>query len=97
MSTNTDLPMNLYKANLELLQTTGKLIQESGQQFMNPAKPGDLQAFASNAASSQAAFFNGWSAAIQTWQQEASAAFGGASGAAPFGNAMGDFMKQFNK
>ncbi|WP_317205390.1 hypothetical protein [Janthinobacterium sp.] len=97
MSTNTELPMNLYKANLELLQTTGKLLQESGQQFMSQTKPGDLQGFLSNAANSQAAFAAGLTAAVQNWQKEATEAMGSLNSAAPFGNAMGDFMKQFNK
>ncbi|HAT32935.1 MAG TPA: hypothetical protein DCW29_19435 [Janthinobacterium sp.] len=97
MTINTDLPMNLYKANLELLQNTGRLIQESSQQFMaQGAKPGDLQAFASNAASSQAAFVAGWTAAVQTWQKEASEAMSGVASAMP-ANPMGDFLKQFGK
>ncbi|MDC8758666.1 hypothetical protein [Janthinobacterium fluminis] len=97
MSTNTELPMHLYKANLELLQTTGKLIQESGQQFLSQAAPGDLQAFVSNVGNSQAAFVAGLGAAVQTWQKETTEALGGLAGAAPFGNAMGDFLKQFGK
>ena len=97
MSTNTELPMNLYKANLELFQTTGKLVQESSQQFMSQGTPGDLQSFAGNLASSQAAFFQGMTAAVQTWQKESTAAMSSLSTAAPFGNAMGDFMKQFGK
>lgn len=97
MSTTTDLSMNLYKANLELLQTTGKLMQESSQQFLTQAAPGDLQGFVSTAASSQAAFVAGLTTAVQNWQKESTAALSSLGSAAPFGNAMGDFMKQFNK
>ncbi|MET3133403.1 hypothetical protein AAKU55_003693 [Oxalobacteraceae bacterium GrIS 1.11] len=98
MNANTDLPMNLYKANLELLQTAGRLLQESGQQLMTQGgKPGDLQAFASNAASSQAAYVAGLTTAIQTWQHESSAALSGLVGGAQFANPMGDFLKQFGK
>jgi hypothetical protein len=97
MSTTTDLPMNLYKANMELLQTTGKLVQESSQQFLSQAAPADLQSFVSTAANSQAAFVAGLTSAVQAWQKEATAAFNGAAGSMQLSNPMGDFLKQFNK
>lgn len=99
MTINTQLPLDLYKANLELWQTTGKLLQESGQKWLEQSKQGaDLKTLATTAAGNQAALLAGLGAAAQTWQKDSAAALGGGTvPAVPFNNVMGDFLKQFVK
>lgn len=100
MTINTQLPLDLYKANLELWQTTGKLLQESGQKWLEQSKQGaDLKTLATTAAGNQAALLAGLGAAAQTWQKDSAAALGGGGAVAPlpFNNVMGDFFKQFVK
>lgn len=99
MTTTTELPLNLYQANLALWQSAGKLLQDSGQQWLEQGKQGaDLHALAKNAASSQAALLAGLAGAMQTWRQAVDiGAHLVPQFAPPFTNSPGDWFKPFGK